>query len=34
LIPSFAFLLQPPTNGVAESFFYTLKERIIHGKDY
>lgn len=34
LTPSFAFLEQPQTNGVAERFFRTLKEQIIYGRVY
>lgn len=32
--PSFAFIEQPQTNGVAERFFRTLKEQIIYGRVY
>jgi len=32
--PSYAFIEQPQTNGVAERFFKTLKEQIIHGRVY
>lgn len=32
--PSFAFVAQPETNGVAERFNRTLKEQIIHGRTY
>lgn len=32
--PSFAFVEQPETNGVAERFNRTLKEQIIHGRIY
>jgi putative transposase len=32
--PSFAFVEQPETNGVAERFNRTLKEQIIHGRVY
>jgi transposase InsO family protein len=31
---SFAYLHEPETNGVAERFFKTLKEQIIHGRIY
>jgi Integrase core domain. len=31
---SYAFIEQPQTNGVAERFFRTLKEQIIHGRIY
>ena len=31
---SYAFIEQPQTNGVAERFFKTLKEQIIHGRVY
>ena len=30
--PSFAFVEQPQTNGVAERFIRTLKEQVIHGR--
>jgi putative transposase len=30
--PSFAFIEQPQTNGVAERFFRTLKEQVIYGR--
>ncbi len=30
--PSFAFVEQPETNGVAERFIRTLKEQAIHGR--
>ncbi len=32
--PSFAFVEQPQTNGVAERFIRTLKEQVIHGRVY
>ena len=32
--PSFAFVAEPETNGVAERFNRTLKEQIIHGRVY
>lgn len=32
--PSFAFVAQPETNGVAERFNRTLKEQLIHGRIY
>jgi transposase InsO family protein len=32
IAPSFAFLEQPQTNGVAERFFRTLKEQVIYGE--
>ena len=32
--PSFAFVEQPQTNGVAERFIRTLKEQVIHGRLY
>jgi len=31
---SYAFIEQPQTNGVAERFFRTMKEQIIHGRIY
>jgi transposase InsO family protein len=32
IAPSFAFVAQPETNGVAERFNRTLKEQAIHGR--
>ena len=32
IAPSFAFVAEPPTNGVAERFNRTLKEQAIHGR--
>lgn len=34
IAPSFAFLAQPQTNGVAERFFRTLKEQVIYGRAF
>ena len=34
LAPSYAFVAEPETNGVAERFFRTLKEQIVHGRVY
>jgi len=34
IAPSFAFLEQPQTNGVAERFFRTLKEQAIYGRTF
>jgi putative transposase len=34
IAPSFAFIEQPQTNGVAERFFRTLKEQVIYGRAY
>lgn len=31
---SYAFIEQPQTNGVAERFFKSLKEQIVHGRIY
>src|SRR6185312_1827841 len=31
MIPSYAFVGEPETNGVIERFFRTLKEQIVHG---
>lgn len=32
MTPSFAFIEQPQTNGVAERFFRTLKEQVVYGR--
>jgi len=34
IAPSFAFVGEPQTNGVAERFFRTLKEQIVYGRIY
>lgn len=34
IAPSFAFVAEPQTNGVAERFYRTLKEQIIYGRSY
>ena len=34
MAPSFAFVRQPETNGVAERFIRTLKEQIVFGRIY
>lgn len=34
IAPSFAFVAEPQTNGVAERFYRTLKEQIIYGRQY
>jgi transposase InsO family protein len=34
LAPSFAFVAEPETNGVAERFFRTFKDQIVHGRIY
>jgi hypothetical protein len=32
ITPSFSFVAEPQTNGVAERFNWTLKEQVIHGR--
>src|SRR2546423_3977422 len=34
MTPSYAFVREPETNGVIERFFCTLKEQIVHGRNY
>lgn len=34
MAPSYAFIEQPQTNGVAERFFRTLKEQVIFGRTF
>ena len=34
MAPSFAFVSEPQTNGIAERFIRTLKEQVIHGRIY
>jgi transposase InsO family protein len=34
MAPSYAFVAEPETNGVAERFFRTLKEQVVHGRIY
>ena len=34
MAPSFAFVAEPQTNGVAERFYRTLKEQVIYGRNY
>ena len=32
MLPSYAFVGQPQTNGVIERFFRTFKEQVVHGR--
>lgn len=32
MLPSYAFVAQPETNGVIERFFRTFKEQVVHGR--
>jgi transposase InsO family protein len=34
ITPSFAFVQQPQTNGVAERFIRTLKEQVVYGRTF
>ena len=34
ITPSFAFVGEPQTNGVAERFFRTFKEQVVYGRIY
>jgi transposase InsO family protein len=34
IAPSFAFVAEPETNGVAERFYKTLKEQVVYGRTY
>ncbi len=34
IAPSFAYVAEPETNGVAERFYRTLKEQVIYGRTY
>ena len=34
MLPSYAFVGQPQTNGVIERFFRTFKEQVVHGRIY
>lgn len=34
IAPSFSFVAEPQTNGVAERFYRTLKEQVIYGRNY
>lgn len=34
MVPSFAFVAEPQTNGVAERFNKTLKEQVIYVRNY